>query len=71
MNHYDEPMTERAVKAHLRRAAAFGYSPMLPSAGSSDRTGSIVTLRNRNGTLARYKVRRNKKTGSEYIRFLD
>ncbi|MBE7157625.1 MAG: hypothetical protein INR62_04175 [Rhodospirillales bacterium] len=71
MNRYDNPMTERAVKAHLQRAASLGHSPAQPSSGSSGRESNLVTLRNVSGTLARYKVCRNRKTGAEYIRFLD
>ena len=71
MNQYDDPMTERAVKAHLQRADSLGRSPAQPSSGSSEREGNLVTLRNVNGTLARYKVHRNRRTGAEYIRFLD
>ena len=70
MMHYDNLMTERGVKAYLRRAANSGGSPMHPSAGSSERKGNIVILRNCNGKLARYKVRKNKE-GAEYIRFIE
>jgi hypothetical protein len=70
MIHYDNPMTERAVKAYLRRATSLGSSPMQPSSGSSERKGNIVILRNCNGRLARFKVCKNKE-GAEYIRFIE
>ena len=70
MNHYDDPMTERAVGAYLRRLAAGGYIVDQPCSWRSHRRGNLVTLANVNGRMARYKVRKHKKTKAEYIRFL-
>ena len=71
MNHYDDPMTERAVAAYMRRPAINGHITIQPSSSHSFRRGNTVTLANVNGQMARYKVRRHKKTKAEYIRSLD
>ena len=64
-------MTERAVAARMRRSAIGGHIADQPSSSHSFRRGNTVTLANVNGRMARYKVRRHKKTKAEYIRFVD
>ncbi len=50
-----EDLLNRARAAYQRSCERNGYDPIQPCAGRSEVDGDTVTLRNVNGTLARYR----------------
>ena len=67
MNHYDDPMTERAAFAFLSQATREGRSEDLnPCPTLSRRFGNLVTIYGMSGRIAHYRVRKHP-SGEEYV----